>query len=446
MGRRNRKVSEAYEHWMNDYRVASSWIAKKQLERAVDANGGLVRLENFLPEFVAEGILATVGAVSDEQWNDTSASTDYRQNNISHSFSSVKHARGLDAVVRLFSLVRPGSLNAFSAARYCKTDHIAPHDDRAYTQVKLDSGRIITASRTLAIIYYLTRDWHEEYGGVLVDLEDPTAPPGVGRKYVPLWNSVVAFRVPRYHAVTPMTTNRPRYSIFGWFLEPGRLYELYRGEDAEAGKKAGREGAAQHQRRAGAKRKGGSLGIADDSATAPGPETERAAGRAVNAAVKSGEAVTLQTGSGGQHEVSQEWLRTNPNQHGPRVKRQRNADTDGTAVGPSGRSSAKQRQPRVHRQNSTRQDQQQEEDMMGQECGPSDVIQSAVLGTVRGHGGLRCEAVGDTAIGDQVGMAGGGRQRSSVGLAPGFLIDLGRVRAFRLPGRWQGRRKHMCAQ
>ncbi|GIL43253.1 hypothetical protein Vafri_1048 [Volvox africanus] len=241
-----------------------------------------------------------------------------------------------------------------------------------------------------------------------------------------------------------MTTNRPRYSIFGWFLEPGRLYELYRGEDAESRKKAGPEGAAQHQRRAGAKRK--RLGIADSLATAPGRGVERAAGRAVNAAVTSGEAVTLQTGSGGQHVVSQELPRTNATQHGPRVKRQRNADTDGTAEGPSGRSSAEKRQSRGRRQNPPRQDQQQEDDMRGQECGPSDVIQGAVLGAVRGHGGLGCEAVGDTAIGDQVGEAGGVRQRSSVGLAPGVPIALGRVRAFRLPGRWQGRRKHMCVQ
>ena len=33
-----------------------------------------------------------------------------------------------------------GQLNAFSAARYDTAHHIAPHDDRAYTPVRLDTG------------------------------------------------------------------------------------------------------------------------------------------------------------------------------------------------------------------------------------------------------------------------------------------------------------------
>jgi hypothetical protein len=32
--------------------------------------------------------------------------------------------------------------------------------------------------------------------------------------------------VPRFHEVTAVTASRPRYSIFGWFLKPGRIYPL----------------------------------------------------------------------------------------------------------------------------------------------------------------------------------------------------------------------------
>jgi hypothetical protein len=42
--------------------------------------------------------------------------------------------------LRIFSLLLPEHYDAFSAARYERDHHIAPHDDRAYTQVRLDGG------------------------------------------------------------------------------------------------------------------------------------------------------------------------------------------------------------------------------------------------------------------------------------------------------------------
>jgi hypothetical protein len=56
-----------------------------------------------------------------------------------------------------------------------------------------------------------------------------------GAEYVPEWNSLVAFKVPRFHEVTAVTSNRPRYSIFGWFLQPGQLYPLHAAGAAAAG-------------------------------------------------------------------------------------------------------------------------------------------------------------------------------------------------------------------
>ena len=56
-------------------------------------------------------------------------------------------------------------------------------------------------------------------GGILVDMETT-------RKYVPEFNSLIAFNVPRFHEVQALTTDRARYSIFGWFLSNGILYEV----------------------------------------------------------------------------------------------------------------------------------------------------------------------------------------------------------------------------
>lgn len=39
-------------------------------------------------------------------------------------------------------------------------------------------------------------------------------------EYVPQFNSAVAFFVPRQHEVTKMIGDRPRYSVFGWFMRP----------------------------------------------------------------------------------------------------------------------------------------------------------------------------------------------------------------------------------
>ena len=51
--------------------------------------------------------------------------------------------------------------------------------------------------------------------------------------YVPQFNSVIAFKVPRYHQVTPVSSSQPRFSVFGWFLQPGRLYDLFEGESTQ---------------------------------------------------------------------------------------------------------------------------------------------------------------------------------------------------------------------
>jgi len=112
------------------------------------------------------------------------------------------------------------------------------------------AGEMISCSRDLTCVYYLTKDWTESMGGAFVDLEAPaegsedlvadgegngalgTAENGSsgrgagnagalaaaqhpqqrakGSVYVPRWNSAVFFRVPRYHTVTPLRTDRPR--------------------------------------------------------------------------------------------------------------------------------------------------------------------------------------------------------------------------------------------
>lgn len=178
MGKRKRnegrEVKDIHpEDWLESYSKVSRWLAKYDLVQQLEENGGLVKIPNFLPSNVAELALEIVEAIPADHWLDTAADRDYTQNNISHSFSSTKRgSEKLQSLLRLFILLLPDQLNAFSAARYGAKDHIEPHDDRAYVPVQLEErGEVITCSRDIAVIYYLTKDWSRDMGGVLVDCQ-----------------------------------------------------------------------------------------------------------------------------------------------------------------------------------------------------------------------------------------------------------------------------------
>jgi len=214
--------------WINSYAHVSRHLAQWDLGALLQEHRGLVKISDFLPLDVAEHALKILQDIPTTRWNATDAEENIASNDIAHSFKSTKTGPGLQPLLRIFTLLFPDTMNVFSAAKYEGGDRIAPHDDRAYTSVVMEDTKVtIQCSRDVAIIYYLTKDWKVEMGGVLKDLEG-------GKEYVPEFNSLVAFQVPRYHEVTAVAANSaPRYSIFGWTLIPGALYELYTGEGDE---------------------------------------------------------------------------------------------------------------------------------------------------------------------------------------------------------------------
>lgn len=106
------------------------------------------------------------------------------------------------AILDIFRGILPSKQAVFSAGMYtAEGEHfIDSHDDRAYKAI---AGQM--CSREIAFIYYLTKNWTKADGGQLVDCADNN------KEYVPEFNSAVAFRVPRFHAVKPPTGERPRY-------------------------------------------------------------------------------------------------------------------------------------------------------------------------------------------------------------------------------------------
>lgn len=172
--------------WLASYSRSSRWLEKWDLPRLLDEHGGLVKIPAFFPDHVAEEALRIVAAIPARLWVPTEAEHDAAANNIRHSFASTKRSGpGLDALFRVLTLLLPGQLHALSAARYAAADGIAPHDDRAFTPVQMDSGAVVSCSRDVAVIYYLTKGWEERMGGVLVDLETgapPCQPPATAQK------------------------------------------------------------------------------------------------------------------------------------------------------------------------------------------------------------------------------------------------------------------------
>ncbi|KAL6070375.1 uS12 prolyl 3-hydroxylase [Balamuthia mandrillaris] len=197
----------------------SNWVRTQyDIETLLDENQGLVKISNFLPDVVASKLLELFSVISEEEWVITEAEQNYEANNINHAFMSSKQFPNHEAVFDMFRSLLPHLESTFSAGRYTFSHFIDPHDDKAYKTVL---GK--TYSRYIAFIYYLTPDWRPEYGGALRDLEGDS---GNGVRYVPEFNSAVCFRVPRWHQVEKMLVDKPRYSVFGWFLKPGKLYSL----------------------------------------------------------------------------------------------------------------------------------------------------------------------------------------------------------------------------
>jgi hypothetical protein len=247
----------------------------------IKTRGGLIRIENFLPglfisiyggcvtmfiliyiDELAHRIEAAIKAATPDEW--AVADNNYSTMNIDakqakHRFFSSKRFPYAQVIFRLFRSLCPNAEATLSAGSYRSSqDHIEPHDDRAFQcmfSVTLLFDKSFAAifdqdySREIAMVYYITpRDWNYEVdGGGFVDYGPPAIDGTMktnnvrlffvctlyltvlqnSRTYNPTFNSLVLFSVPRWHAVQPIKRpNRNRLSIFGWFLQPGQLYQL----------------------------------------------------------------------------------------------------------------------------------------------------------------------------------------------------------------------------
>jgi 2OG-Fe(II) oxygenase superfamily len=198
----------------------NAWYETRQydLESMLAANGGIVHIPDFLPEVVAKRCHAILDSMD--------VSSDWQTNvgdNPAHCFLSSTQFPHAAPMRNMLARLVPHRRAVISAARYDAGEFIQSHDDRAYRMIM---GR--KHSRCIAVVLYLTPGiWDEETGGMFIDHV-------TGQQYPPQFNSLVAFTVPRQHEVTPVTAEamEPRFSLFGWFLEPGEKYRLDDGDES----------------------------------------------------------------------------------------------------------------------------------------------------------------------------------------------------------------------
>ena len=202
---------------------------RAKIAAAMVASGGLAVVDDCLPRDVAEELRALVFALGPGKW--ALNEDDGEDDDVPHAFLSC--AENISDVNRILWALMPDKMPSFSAARYMQDHGIARHNDT----LTIPDGCGGTLSRHTAIVLYLVDDdWSEEDGGLFLDYgvcnsinkserEDSTESQQIPeRTVVPKFNRLVYFEVPRDHEVTAVAVEddveRPRLSIFGWFLVP----------------------------------------------------------------------------------------------------------------------------------------------------------------------------------------------------------------------------------
>jgi len=209
--------------WLEDQHGIQRRCDRFNIAKRLKAGGGFAIIDEFLPPDVAEAALQLLQADDRHaewksmQYNDVVQEKD----SVMHRFEFAEPdaVSGGEHVADAVSMLFPELLPVFTVAKYVKGSHIGSHDDKALVDVPDElTGGSVVHSRKFACIYYLTKQWTAALGGAFVDEQTDTS-------YVPVFNRCVVFEVPRMHRVTVLTTSRPRYSVFGWWLVPGELYE-----------------------------------------------------------------------------------------------------------------------------------------------------------------------------------------------------------------------------
>mmetsp|Transcript_28335 Transcript_28335/g.47543 ORF Transcript_28335/g.47543 Transcript_28335/m.47543 type:complete len:338 (+) Transcript_28335:236-1249(+) len=229
------KAKAALDGWLKKPAAGAPRAPAVEFHRQLsEPDGGVIRVDNFLPADVAEGMLQALEGALPGSWSMTEDKDDVGRKedgagSVRHKYNvgdgtlegassstgaETEAAAAIAGLQRAMQSLFPDATCSFQAGRYTRGCFIEPHDDVAFKDLEdATTGVVTRQARDIAVIYYLTKDWEEEMGGIFVDME-------AGVQHVPKFNSLVAFKVPRLHMVTSLHTDRSRFSMFGWFYKP----------------------------------------------------------------------------------------------------------------------------------------------------------------------------------------------------------------------------------
>lgn len=182
---------------------------------------GVVAQHGALPEALAEQVFATLAAAP--------AETCWRLNQRGNSGSAAASANsGVQAANMSYHMyVGPDLDAAVPGLRPQLAAALAmlPHERLLMNASKYVEGSFLDAhtdapsgsgshERVRAFVWHLSKEvFAEADGGVFVDEESQ-------ERFVPRWNTLVHFEVPRWHSVSLMATAKARVAIYGWVVVP----------------------------------------------------------------------------------------------------------------------------------------------------------------------------------------------------------------------------------